>query len=71
MSWGPTGLWLEAVRYHLQDHGFVQRDGESFAETMGWALGISNHELRSHLMQGSIGSVLLQRFADHRIDADI
>ena len=43
---GPWGLWRETARYHLREHGFVQCDGESFAETMARALGIGVRELR-------------------------
>jgi hypothetical protein len=59
---GPTGLWRETVRQHLQEHGFVQQANESFAETMARALGISIQELRAHLVRGSIGRMLLDRF---------
>jgi hypothetical protein len=49
----------------------VQRETESFAETVARALGISIQELRAHLMQGSIGSVLLERFSQARMPTDI
>src|SRR5258707_12945507 len=29
---GPTGLWCEAVRSYLRDHGFAQDPSESLAE---------------------------------------
>jgi hypothetical protein len=64
---GPTGLWRETVRHHLQEHGFVQQSNESFAETMARALGIGIRELKAHFMQGSIGKALLERFAGPRI----
>ncbi len=41
----------------------MQQAHESFAETMARALGISIQELKAYLMQGSIGKVLLERFA--------
>jgi hypothetical protein len=43
---GPLGLWREAARGYLTDHGFVQSESESFAETMARALGINTDELR-------------------------
>ena len=43
---GPSGLWLEAARGYLSDHGFMQSGNESFAQTMARALGINTDELR-------------------------
>jgi hypothetical protein len=68
---GPTGLWRETARDYLRDHGFVQQANESFAETMARALGIGIQELKAHLMQGSIGKVLLERFTEPTIATDI
>jgi hypothetical protein len=39
-------LWRETTRRYLSDHGFVQSEKESFAETMARALGINTDELR-------------------------
>jgi hypothetical protein len=61
---GPSGLWREAARGYLSDHGFVQSSSESFAETMARALGISTHELRVCIADGRIGSALLERFRE-------
>jgi hypothetical protein len=46
----------------LREHGFVQRDNESFAETMARALGIGIREFKAQLAQGSIGRALVDRF---------
>ena len=61
---GPSGLWLKAVRGYLSDHGFVQSEKESFAETMARALGINTDELRVCIAQNRIGSALLERFRE-------
>ena len=53
---GPIGLWLEAARTHLRDHGFEQRPSESFAQTMARALTISTDQLRE-CIEGRIGEV--------------
>ena len=63
---GPSGLWREAARGYLSDHGFVQSRSESLAQTMARALGISTHELRICIADGRIGSALLDRFRDPR-----
>lgn len=68
---GPAGLWIETVRLHLQEHGFVQGSNESLADTTARALGISNQELTAHLMHGTIGKALLERFAGSGIATDI
>lgn len=60
---GPTGLWIETVRCHLREHGFVQVKNESLAYTTAHALGISNQELTVHLVKGTIGKALLERLA--------
>jgi len=59
---GPAGLWRETVRSLLADHGLVQTDHESLAETVARALDIGTDELRVCIAQGQIGSVLLERF---------
>src|SRR6266446_9367584 len=59
---GPTGLWCEAVRSYLRDHGFAQDPSESLAETTARALGIDGSELRIWMVQGRLGAVLLDRF---------
>ena len=67
---GPAGLWRETVRYHLREHGFVERDNDSFAETVALALGISTRDLRVLLAQNEIGRALLDRFMEPRIATD-
>src|SRR5437660_6503756 len=57
---GPLGLWREAARNYLCDHGFIQSRSESFAETMARALGINTHELRVCIAEGRIGAALLE-----------
>jgi hypothetical protein len=61
---GPLGLWREAARGYLSDHGFVQGGNESFAATMARALGIDTDELRVWIAEGRIGSALLERFRE-------
>ena len=68
---GPTGLWRETVRCHLRENGFVQRDEESFAETVARALGIGIRDFKVHLEQGLVGKALLERFTKPRIATDI
>ncbi len=63
---GPDGLWREGVRSYLRDHGFVQSNDESLAETTARALGITTQELAACISQGRIGSVLLDRFREPR-----
>jgi hypothetical protein len=67
---GPLGLWRETARGYLSDHGFVQSEKESFAETMARALGINTDELRVCIAENRIGSALLARFREPRIAAD-
>jgi hypothetical protein len=67
---GDLGLWREAARRYLSDHGFVQSEKESFAETMARALGINTHELRVCIGEGRIGSALLDRFREPQMAAD-
>jgi hypothetical protein len=67
---GPLGLWREAARGYLSDHGFVQSGSKILAETMARALGISTHELRVCIAEGRIGSALLDRFREPRRAAD-
>jgi hypothetical protein len=55
---GPLGLWREAARGYLSDHGFIQTGNESLAATMARALGITTHELRVCIAEGRIGSSL-------------
>ena len=59
---GPAGLWCEAVRSLLADHGYVQTGDESFAETVARSLDIRTDELRLYIAHGRIGSALLERF---------
>jgi hypothetical protein len=61
---GPSGLWREAARGYLSDHGYVQSEQESFAETMARALGINTDELRVCIAENRIGSALLDRFRE-------
>jgi hypothetical protein len=68
---GPYGLWLEAARGYLCDHGFIQSRSESFAETMARALGINTDELRVCIAEGRIGSALLERFREPENTTDI
>ena len=63
---GPSGLWRETARYHLELNGFVQSDHESFAETMARALGISIREFRAQVAEGQIGKALIERFREPR-----
>ncbi len=67
---GPAGLWCEAVRSLLADHGYVQAGDESFAETVARSLDIRTDELRGCIAQGRIGSALLQRFEERGIATD-
>jgi hypothetical protein len=67
---GPAGLWCEAVRSFLADHGFVQAREESFAETMARSLNIGTDVLRVRIAHGQIGSALLQRFEERGIATD-
>ena len=67
---GPSGLWLEAARGYLSDHGFTQSETECFAATMARALGISIDELRVCIAENRIGTALLDRFREPRIAAD-
>lgn len=59
---GPTGLWREMARHFLADHGFIQNQRESLAETMARALEIGTSELHLLIAQGQIGETLLARF---------
>jgi hypothetical protein len=68
---GPLGFWREAARGYLRDHGFVQSESESFAETMARALGIDTDELRVWIAEGRIGSALLERFREPENTTDI
>jgi hypothetical protein len=67
---GPTGLWREAVRSLLADHGFVETGDESFAETVARALDIGTDELAVCIAQGQIGSALLERFREPGVATD-
>jgi hypothetical protein len=59
---GATGLWCEAVRSYLGEHGFVQDPSDSLAETTARALGLDSSELRVCMEQGRLGAALLDRF---------
>jgi hypothetical protein len=59
---GPTGLWRETARHFLADHGFMQSQRESLAETMARALDIGTEDLRVLISQGRIGKALLASF---------
>jgi|HubBroStandDraft_5_1064220.scaffolds.fasta_scaffold33776_2 hypothetical protein len=48
---GPAGLWREAVRGFLVDHGFIQAGDESFAETVARSLDIGTDKLRVCIAQ--------------------
>jgi hypothetical protein len=61
---GSSGLWIAAARGYLSDHGFVQSESESFAQTMARALGINTDELRVCIAAGRIGSALVDRFRE-------
>jgi hypothetical protein len=65
------GLWREAARGYLSDHGFFQSEKESFAETMARALGINTGELRVCIAENRIGSALLERFREPENTTDI
>ena len=68
---GPLGRWRETARGYLSDHGFVQSEKESFAETMARALGIKTDELRVCIAQNRIGTALLERFREPENTTDI
>ena len=68
---GPLGLWREAARGFLSDHGFGQSETECFAATMARALGISTDELIVCIAQNRIGSALLERFRESENTTDI
>ena len=61
---GPLGLWREAARGYLSDHGFIQTGNESLAATMARALGLTTHELRNCIAENRIGTALLDRFRE-------
>jgi hypothetical protein len=61
---GPLGLWREAARGYLSDHGFIQSGNESLAQTMARALGIDTDELRVWIAESRIGTALLERFRE-------
>ena len=63
---GPLGFWRETTRRYLSDHGFVQSEKESFAETMARTLGISMDELMVCIAENRIGKALLDRFREPR-----
>jgi hypothetical protein len=44
---GPLGLWIEALRCHLREHGFVQSGHESLAQTVARALRMDIEELKA------------------------
>jgi hypothetical protein len=47
----------------LNEHGFVQTNYESLAETTARPLGMTTQKLAACIAQGRIGSALLERFA--------
>ena len=67
----PLGLWRETISLYLSDHGFVQSEKESFAETMARALGINTDELRVCIAVNRIGTALLERFRGAENATDI
>ena len=67
---GPAGLWCEADRGLLGEHGFVQTANESFAETVTRSLDIGTDKLRVCIAQGQIGSSLLEKFGGAGIATD-
>ena len=67
---GPLGLWREAARGYLSDHGFIQTGNESLAATMARALGLTTHELRNCIAENRIGTALLDRFREPLLAAD-
>lgn len=67
---GPSGLWSEAVRSLLKNHGFVQNGIESFAETVCRALGIKSAELNLLIQDGRLGSELVNRFQSAKVATD-
>jgi hypothetical protein len=68
---GPLGLWRETARSYLNDHGFVQSEKESFAETMARALGIDTDESRVCIAENRIGTALMERFSKPENTTDI
>jgi hypothetical protein len=68
---GPCGLWGEAASGYLSDHGFVQTEKESLAETMARALGINTDELRVCIAENRKGTALLERFREPENTTDI
>jgi|HubBroStandDraft_6_1064221.scaffolds.fasta_scaffold387745_2 hypothetical protein len=73
-SWSSLAHWAsgsETTRLYLKDHGFVQSEKESFAETMARALGISTDELRICIAENQIGKALLERFREPENTTDI
>ena len=68
---GPDGLWLEGIRIYLRDHGFVQSNNESLAETTARALKITTQELAAWITQGRLGSALVERFSEPGVATDI
>jgi hypothetical protein len=64
---GPSGLWIEVARDYLWNRGFVQRPTESFAETIGRALGIGSAALRTRIQEGRLGMDLVNKLAQPAI----
>jgi hypothetical protein len=56
---GPLGLWAAVVRGWLAEHGWVESDTLSFAETMAHAVDASADERRVRVAQEQIESFLL------------
>jgi hypothetical protein len=67
---GPQGFWREVIRSYLDDHGFVQQAQESLAETTARALGIRVKQLVFCIEDGSVGRMLLGRFAGTKVATD-
>ena len=63
-------IWRETARGYLSDHGFVQSEKESFAETMARALGIGTDELRICIAENRMGTALMERFREPVIATD-
>jgi hypothetical protein len=62
-SWNSLAHWASGAKQpvlYLSDHGFVQSEKESFAETMARVLGINTDKLRVCIAENRIGSALLK-----------
>jgi hypothetical protein len=72
-SWSSLAHWASGAKQRacLGDHGFVQSEKESFAETMARALGMNMDELRVCIAQNRISSALLESFRELENTTDI